>query len=400
MKEKKNIDRLYQESLKNLEVFPPNKSWNAIEKQLATPIATEEKRSKASYWVKISSIAATFLMFLSVSAVYIAPNSNFSKRILNTFTGKKKQEKTTKIVQEKKNIVAEEKQKKEKLEKVQPLEVVKTHEIKNTTTEESVVENKALEEVEINKNFLREGLLSKQQDKNQKSKVVDKIDSKFTVATIFAPVYFNTFESGSSLGNQFKNSSTTSGTSYSYGVKFAYKLNKKFSVQSGVNLINLESNTNDVYVTPGVAVVDLSSLRSVKPISDTKGVASKSIATENATTVSQQFGYIEIPVEVKYNVVDGKVGVNIVGGFSTMLLNKDEVHLKDNNVSQHIGASNNLRPINFSGNLGVDVDYSIKKNLYINVSPMFKVQTNTLSKNSGGVQPYYIGVYTGINYKF
>ena len=99
-------------------------------------------------------------------------------------------------------------------------------------------------------------------------------------------------------------------------------------------------------------------------------------------------------------MTNGKFGVNLVGGFSTLLLNKDEVFVEFNNLTQSLGASNNLRSINFSCNIGVDIDYSIKKNLYINISPMFKVQTNTFSKNSGSIQPYYLGVYTGLNYKF
>ena len=56
--------------------------------------------------------------------------------------------------------------------------------------------------------------------------------------------------------------------------------------------------------------------------------------------------------------------------------------------------------MNFSGNLGVDFDYNISKKLYINVSPMFKYQLNTFSENSGGFQPYYLGVYTGLNFRF
>ena len=117
-------------------------------------------------------------------------------------------------------------------------------------------------------------------------------------------------------------------------------------------------------------------------------------------SLNQVFGYVEIPVEIKYSVSDGKLGVNLVGGFSTLLLNKDEVFVETNSFTQSLGSSNNLREINFSGNLGVDVDYLINKNLFINISPMFKIQTNTFSKNSGSVQPFYLGVYTGLNYKF
>lgn len=401
MKEKKNIDRLYQENLKNLEVFPPSKSWNIIEKAMVTS-TTKEKRSKTSLWVRVSSIAATFLMFLSVSAIYIAPNSNFSKRIINTFTNKKAPETTSKIEKkQEKNTVNKIGETKE-LEEVKPLQVVKTEKIKTSATKKQELETQLLKtEKEIEKKLLAKEFFQKRESKKQLSKPVSIKDteSKFTVATVFAPVYFNTFNQGSNLGNQFKNSTTTGGTSYSYGIKFAYKLNNKFTLQSGVNLINLESNTSNVYITPGVAVLDLSAINT-ESSSINRGVASRAVAKESSTTINQQFGYVEIPVEVKYNLINGKVGVNLIGGFSTMLLNKDEIYLRGSDIYQNIGNSNNLRLINFSGNLGVDIDYSIRKNLYLNVSPMFKVQTNTLSKNSEGLLPYYIGVYTGLNYKF
>jgi len=31
---------------------------------------------------------------------------------------------------------------------------------------------------------------------------------------------------------------------------------------------------------------------------------------------------------------------------------------------------------------------------------MFKYQLNTFSKNDGGFKPYYLGVYTGLNFRF
>ena len=85
-------------------------------------------------------------------------------------------------------------------------------------------------------------------------------NSKFTVATIFAPIYINSLGDGSGIDSQFKNNTASGNSSYSYGVKFAYQLNNKFSVQSGVNLINLGFTTNNIYVTPGVSVLEFSNL--------------------------------------------------------------------------------------------------------------------------------------------
>jgi hypothetical protein len=279
----------------------------------------------------------------------------------------------------------------------------------NNQTEEITSDNS--EEATFNKKVLNKYLLADapnlplQKAKDNEVSKNEITNSRFTVATIFAPIYFNSFGDGSGVDAQFRDNPISGNSSYSYGVKFAYQLNNRFSLQSGVNLINLGYKTNNVYVTPGVAIIGFSNLSS-SPFAARSGNNLKTtdealgLVDSNKGSLNQVFGYVEIPVEIKYSVTDGKLGVNLVGGFSTLLLNRDEVFIEINNLSQSLGSSNNLRSINFSGNIGVDVDYSIRKNLYINVSPMFKIQTNTFSRNSGSLQPYYLGVYTGLNYKF
>jgi len=398
----KNIDRLFQENLKDFEVFPPNKSWDAIEKQLAG----SPKKRIFPFWLKISSIAAMLLLFFSVGTIYFLPKNEFSKNFLperndNKESSNKKDLNTEKTVEQKYNTVL-------KVVRDSGLDLVKTEHNTNFAAKsvENTSEETATSQISL-KSFLLTDVknlpLSKFADKEISKKEIT--ESKFSVATIFAPIYFNSFGDGSGVDAQFKDNSTSGNSSYSYGVKVAYQLTNKFSLQSGVNLINLGLTTNNIYVTPGVAVVGFSNL-SANPVLARSGDIStlKEIAlnADNASggSLNQVFGYVEIPVEVKYSVTDGKFGINLVGGFSTLLLNRDEVFIETNSFSQSLGSSNNLRSINFSGNIGLDVDYSIYKNLFINVSPMFKVQTSTFSKNSGSIQPYYLGVYTGLNYKF
>jgi hypothetical protein len=403
VRELKNIDRIFQESLKDFEVFPPNKSWDLVEKQLGN----QPTRRRIPIWLKISSIAALLVLFFTVGTIYFIPKNTFT----NTFFP----------VQESESDSPE-----TLIDDQQPtISAIKNSNELNTGAveegeliDESIALNDNLNTqlqqsddtgVDLNRSNGNGFLLPdapKLPLKDYESKSIAKNDireSKFTVATIFPPIYFSSFGGGSGLDAQFRNNSTSGNSSYSYGVKFAYRLNNKFSLQSGVNLINLGYKTNDVYVTPGVAVIGMANL-SASPITgrpQTGSKAGESIATTtDLASINQVFGYVEIPVEIKYSVTDGKVGVNLVGGFSTLLLNRDEVFVEMNNLSQSLGASNNLRSVNFSGNIGLDVDYSIRKNLFINVSPMFKIQTNTFSKNSGSFQPFYLGVYTGLNYKF
>ena len=78
MRDFKNIDRLFQENLKDYEVFPPTKTWNAIDKRLAS----NPKKNRLPFWVKISSVAALLVLFFSVGTIYFIPQNNFTKNFL------------------------------------------------------------------------------------------------------------------------------------------------------------------------------------------------------------------------------------------------------------------------------------------------------------------------------
>ena len=397
MRNYKNIDRIFQENLKDYEVFPPNRSWNSIEKNLQS----SKVKRRIPYWLKISSVAALLIFFFSVGTIYFIPSNNFAKSLFNKI---------------KPNVDSEGVENKEDtpvkmLEKTKATKIIQLSESAEEVIasdyseleEDGIVGLNETNETSI-KNFSNQFLLTdaknyplKNKNKNIKKR---EISNRITVATIYAPIYINSMGDGSGIDSQFKDNNASGSSSYSYGVKFAYQLNNKFSVQSGINMINLGLRTNDVYFTPGVSTLGFSNLSAIPLASKPGSLKEAQLGLDSKGSVNQVFGYVEIPVEIKYNVSDGKLGVNVVGGFSTLLLNKDEVFVETNNFTQSIGSSNNLRSINFSGNFGVDLDYSIRKNLFINVSPMFKIQTNTFSKNAGSVQPYYLGVYTGLNYKF
>jgi hypothetical protein len=395
----KNIDRIFQENLKNLEVFPPNKAWNAIEKQ----IVVQPVKRRIPFWVKLSSIAALFVLFFSVGTIYLMPESRFSKNFLIDRSIKKdtiEAETNTAITaQSKKTTVKTSVTKSINLEELKSNQNIVQNDNEFENEFEETNTNNTLNKV--NKFLLSDASEHSFKNRNDAEKATNK-NGKFTVATIFAPIYINSLGDGSGVDSQFSNNSSSGNSSYSYGVKFAYELSNKFTLQSGVNLINLGFTTNNVYVNSTASVIGFSNISAEPMLSRNASTAvTKSNSIDaNKASLNQVFGYVEIPVELKYNVTDGKFGINLVGGFSTLLLNRDEVFIETNDFSQSLGSSNNLRSVNFSGNIGVDIDYLIHKNLYINVSPMFKMQTNTFSKNSGSLQPYYLGVYTGLNYKF
>ena len=126
-----------------------------------------------------------------------------------------------------------------------------------------------------------------------------------------------------------------------------------------------------------------------------------SIVTQKTSgAISQQMGYIEVPTEVSYKVLNKKFGIEVIGGLSTLFLTQNDVSLISAQRDMKIGEASNLNNIHLSSNIGLGFKYSFSKSFEANMEPMFKYQINTYRNNAGDFKPYYMGVYTGISYRF
>jgi hypothetical protein len=242
-------------------------------------------------------------------------------------------------------------------------------------------------------------------------------DKKWSVGSTVAPIYFNTLSEGSPIHSVLAENEKKSITSLSYGVKVNYKINDKLSLQSGINSLDLAYQTKNVSAlitsTEGLSNdtninTNVDGIKIVTSSNNNNAAVQRqefasfqngNLANLNGD-LNQTFSYIEVPVEAKYALLRKKLGVNVIGGLSTYVLYNKGVTIQNENGSTMLGEASNINDLNFSGNVGIDVDYNINKKLYINVSPMFKYQFNTFSKNDGGFQPYYLGIYTGLNFRF
>ena len=73
MKDKKHIDRLFQEKLKNLEATPNNAVWDRI----STQLGEEGGQSKAApIWWRLAGIAAGLLLLVALGDTVITNTSN------------------------------------------------------------------------------------------------------------------------------------------------------------------------------------------------------------------------------------------------------------------------------------------------------------------------------------
>ena len=267
----------------------------------------------------------------------------------------------------------------------------------NDSTVVAAVEPNALEELLHEKE--KEVTASEEQKLN-----------RWQITSTVAPVYFSSASNGSPLDARFENNKKNYKPTVAYGVGAKYALNKKLAIRSGVHTVSMEYNTNEIMISQSSTARKLQNVNSnVKgsliQVDNVPKMSSTSLNRTATTTqyggsLNQKTGYIEVPVELSYKLVDKQFGVSLIGGLSTLFLNQNEVSVMSSGLVMNIGEANNLNSMHFSTNVGVGLKYSFLKAFEANFEPMFKYQMDTFSSDSGNFKPYFFGLYTGISYKF
>ncbi|AXP80536.1 hypothetical protein CJ739_1447 [Mariniflexile rhizosphaerae] len=283
----------------------------------------------------------------------------------------------------------------------------KAKELINNASKDSTAIAKA-ENKEKNSLTIEEAL-----DSNKDVVENEKNKNKWRITPNAAPIYFNSLGEGSSIDPQFNNNSKTGEVNMSYGISASYVVNDKIKIRSGINKVNLGYNTNNVIVYQSLGVSsstrDLQNVNvSTSNASDNVSVISgetlnakpEAFATTN-TSINQALGYIEVPLEIQYALVSNKLGVNVIGGFSSFFLSDNKIFSEaEGGTRTFLGEANNINKVSYSANFGVGFNYQVSKKIDLNLEPMFKYQINTFNNTSGNFTPFFIGVYTGFTIKF
>jgi len=499
MSDKKHIDRLFQEKLKDFEATPSDKVWESIEKELH---GEKRKRRILPLWWQMAGVAAVLaLLFVAGNFVF-----NDSSKIDSTIpiVNSKDSTNASGTSSETNTVVNNEDSQSDEVNK--PAEDLNSLNKSDKTSNQKIntasanTNNKVNSEIEkngTNTNALINNSTSgpnntasiasnaKSQDainssnlpelnpiaiengqdkiangalvdtqKNDANTIVADVQTKSTevseinekiseeepksieeaiaelenineeeeklnrwnISTNVAPVYFNAIGNGSSLDNQFVGNSKSGQVNLSYGINGSYAINKKLKIRAGVNKVDLGYNTNDVIVYKGVPVAISSAVNRTssninldKSASNTSILSSQNlgfaavpevITSDFKSSINQELGFIELPVEIEYSVISKKFGVNVIGGFSAFFLDNNKIYTTLNRDKSLLGEANNINNTSYSANFGLGLNYDVSDKIRFNLEPTFKYQINTFRDTSGNFQPYLIGVYTGLSYKF
>jgi len=246
----------------------------------------------------------------------------------------------------------------------------------------------------------------------------EKTGKNWEVTPNFGPVFYNSIDGGSAIDPSFADNAQSGDVNFSYGVQVSYAITDRLSVRSGVSNVDLGYTTGDVELATGpvsaalgsidyggrnvvLSAYDRGTLSNLPPQGEGdpfNGLVPKS--TGGSAEIIQNLSYYEVPLELKYALLNKRFGVNMIGGFSTLFLGDNEISVQDGSFRDVLGAANNLNSVSFSTNVGLGLDYKISKRLKFNVEPMFKYQLNPYSDASVDFRPYYFGVYSGLSFKF
>jgi hypothetical protein len=253
---------------------------------------------------------------------------------------------------------------------------------------------------------------------------------RWSIAALATPTYYGKINSGSDELSKQIMASEQSVISYSGGVALAYNVNKRFSIQTGL-----------FYSSVGQEIDGINSYAGFQKYDNTKGDHNFEVLTTNGTvftnnadvflfadgssdriitnfnkdvfdpqkasldyisnTMRQDFSYLELPVFLRYKLIDRVVDFNLIGGLSYNLLLDNSVYTVIDGNKYMIGTTEGLNMFSLSSSLGMGMEYKFSEKLSLNLEPTFRYYLNTFNNVAGSnFHPYSFGIFSGISYRF
>jgi hypothetical protein len=263
---------------------------------------------------------------------------------------------------------------------------------------------------------------------NNEEDIEEESIKRWLVGGSLSPVYSyrntsspNSYESADyGNGNKMPNSNEGGVMAYAGGVNVGYKLNKRLNVYSGVIYSEVGQVSNDVYINEyqssatqpleintsmGDIRTNYSSYNLVNSVTD-EFSAPMDMLGENTyasntinSKVYQYIEFLEVPVLLKYKLIDRRLGMHLLGGMSTSFVVGNESLLEYESTKYDLGETDNIQKVNYNSTFGVGIEYALSESLSMSLEPTFKYALNSIN-TSYKVYPYSIAVFTGLNYRF
>ncbi len=214
--------------------------------------------------------------------------------------------------------------------------------------------------------------------------------------------------------------------SFTTGLTFGYQISDRLTIQSGIGLSSIGQTITGVDVFAGLSdfyAVKSSYLYSVETASGlilagntdlyladnqarvgtlVQGAdPSKYKLTQVGDDIQQVFRYLELPLMLRYKVIDSRLGLNLSGGFAYGLLVDNMAYTGTGSDMVEVGHTEGINIHNLSSQLGLGMEYTISSKISFNLEPVFKYYMTPISDIYGAFyKPYSLGVWSGFFFKF
>ena len=255
-----------------------------------------------------------------------------------------------------------------------------------------------------------------------------KKDDKWTLTAMASPMYYlRPGSPGGEMAGSFP--LEQSRLSYSGGVGFSYKISRKLSIQSGLYYSSVGNEVDNIQSFSGFRQFDYTKgdhnfmvhtsaglIQTDNPavfLPDNISYRALTLYTRDVfdpikaslpmidNSLFQNFGYLEMPVVLRYKILDRGIDFNLIGGMSYNLLVNNSVHAMIGGSKYDIGKTAGLNTFLVSSSLGMGMEYTISDKVSLNLEPTFRYYLNPFSSIRGiSANPYSFGIFSGLSYRF
>lgn len=288
-----------------------------------------------------------------------------------------------------------------------------------------------LEELTIDQQIMMQNQKMMMANKSEKEK------ARWIVGALVSPEYSVSRSSHSkAYASNMLNASTTNPVDLGGGISVEVKTGKRWSLQSGVYYsalgqssgntynsyeadklitndpirgsdyfntnVNIDPASHKMLMNSTAGVIEFNGIPNGIEIGtnlEEKALAPAVVVSDARFT--QNFEYIEVPVYLRYALIDSRFDVEMLGGFSSNVLVGNQAFMASGSENSLIGKTKDMQSVNYSTTLGLGFRYGLSKRLFLNVEPRIKYYLNSLNHGeSVTYKPYTIGVFSGLSYQF
>ncbi len=215
--------------------------------------------------------------------------------------------------------------------------------------------------------------------------------------------------------------------SYTGGISVSYRMAGRLSLQTGVYYSSLGREINGISSYSGFLPYSGSKSGTIFDVTTSSGQISSTngniFLTDNSgqrisgiynsgnfdpekanlsqfgNSLRQNFEYIEIPFMLSYKIIDRRIDFNLLGGLSYNVLVNNRAWAVNGNEMIPIGSTSGMSDIILSSAFGMSMEYNLSGRLSLNLEPSFRYYLNPGTLFTPG-NPYTIGLFSGFTYKF